>query len=223
MKKILFSVLGVAILALIGCGGGGTKEVKKDAAFYKEEFRKGTSIKVLNTDERVLFTMKSLRDSFLQSFDVNGTNEGINRDIINQFKSNLLRSLHNEESIDFKNVEINEITPILLASISAKNKGDAGIETKLKEAVKEVCDSCQENDVNQWFIDHQSSLEKSMEENSEVDEDNDKQVYIDETPPPYAIIVCCQPDIPINFNDHHFFEIQTLRAVYNSDVDREMP
>ena len=222
MKKILFAVLGVAILALIGCGGGSTKEVVKDAAYYKEAFRKATTIKALNTDERVLFTMKSLRDSFLQSFDVNGTNEGINRDIIELFKNDI------EKSIDgVENFTIKEDTPILMGSMKVKENPEKHLDAKLKSAIKTVCTECKEADIEDWFSNNQSALEKSMEDNNNVDIENDKDPYLPSEPPPIPFEVLPYP-LPLyvigpNDDTHDFIEMQTERAEFARFIDARLP
>jgi len=232
MKKILVSVLGVAILVLIGCGGG-TKDTPQDtskeaANYYKEEFRKATSLKALNTDKRVLFTMKSLRDNFLQSFDVNGSNEGINRDIIELFKSNI------EKSIDVvENFTIKEDTPIFMASMQVTEQPEKHLDAKLKSAIKTVCTECKEADIEDWFSHNQASLEKSMEDNNDVDIENDKDPYLVQDPPPTVLLLIPWPkdkkEEPIHYevgpNDDtsDFIEMQTERAEFARFIDARLP
>ena len=222
MKKLLGSI--IASLLLIGCGGGSAKDADREA-YYKEEFRKATSIKALNTDKRVLFTMKSLRDSFLQNFDVNGTNEGINRDIIELFKSDI------EKSIDgVENFTIKDDTPILMASMKVKENPEKHMDAKLKSAIKTVCTECKEADVEDWFSHNQASLEKSMEDNNDVDIENDKDPYLSATPPPYVWLIIPWPkdkkihyEIGPNDDTNDFIEMQTERAEFARFIDARLP
>ena len=215
MKNLLFTaILGCAVLALSGCGGGGDKKVVKDAAYYKKEFKKRTSLKSLNTDKQVLFTMKSLKSSFITQFDINGTNEGINRDIIEIFKSNLEKAIENNDSFTIK-----ETTPILL---SAKNddRNVSRLDNELKSAITTVCANCKQEDIAKWFMDNQDTLEKSAEENNHLNEADDSQPILANPPPDILVVYLPPPQPPHIYQGGHFVEIQTLREGYNRWVEQ---
>ena len=220
MKRFLWTaVLSTAILALSGCGGGGTKEVVKDASYYKEEFKKATTIKALNTEQDVLFTMKSLGDSFISSFDVNGTNEGINRDIIALFKSNFADKINN-----VSNVILKDDVAIILPGILDENKTQIRLDSELKSAIKTVCNDCKEDATENWFTDNQTTLEKSAEDNSGIDDTDDNQpLYAKPPPEPFLIIGQPPRSVIENYDIANPVEIQTLRAEYDKGVDKIMP
>ena len=223
MRNLLFSVvIGGAILALSGCGGGGTKEVVKDAAYYKEEFRKATTIKALHSKKRVLFTIQSLRDSFVSTFDINGTSEGINRDIIELFKSNFENKISN-----IKDFRLKEDTAILMPSIMEKEFRELKFADELKSAIKTACDTCKEEAIEDWFSVNQTSLEKNIQDNSKVDESDDTQPLCVAAlePPPITILIIGQPPLSVipDINTSAPLEVQAARAEYNKNVAVLLP
>jgi len=217
MKNILFAIfMGSAVLALSGCGGGGDKKVVKDAAYYKEIFRKATTIKNINTEKRVLFTMRSLRDNFITKFDINGTNEGINRDIIDQFQHNLADKVDNNKSF-----VITDETPIILSGKKDDINTTYRLDLELKSAIATICGvDCKQQDVDRWFEQHQDALEKSAEDNSGVDQTDDSQKFLANPPPDLLLVILGPPKVPPIFQeDDPFVEIQHYREVYNQFQD----
>ena len=222
MKRLIWAaVLSTAILALSGCGGG-TKEVVKDAAYYKEEFRKVTTIKSLHTEKKVLFTIQSLRDSFVDSFDINGTDEGTNIDIVEQFKSNFEDKISN-----IKDFKLKDNTAILMPSLKEKEFRKLKFAGELKSAIKTVCAACKEQAIEDWFSANQTELEKNMQDNSKVDKSDDTQPLCVAAlePPPITILIIGQPprDVLPDTDTKEPLEIQAVRAEYNKGVDKIMP
>ena len=147
--------------------------------------------------------MQSLKSSFIAQFDINGTNKGTNRDIMEMFKSNLEKAVENNGSFAIK-----ETTPILL---SAKNddRSASRLVNELKSAITTVCANCKQEDIAKWFMDNQDTLEKSAEENNHLNEAYDSQPILANPPP--------RP--PSIYQGGRFVEIQTLSESYNRWVD----
>ena len=223
MRRLwLAFLLGSVVMVLSGCGDPPSKpeEVVKDAAYYKERFRQATTIKSLNTETKVLFTMKSLRDNFIKQFDVNGTNEGINRDIIDQFQRQLEKQVENDDAF-----VITDKTPIILAGKKDDSNTTPRLDTQLKRAIGEICGvDCKRQDVDRWFEQHQDALEKNAEDNSGVDQTDDLQKFLANPPPdPMAVLFASPPPPPPPiYRGGHFVEVQALRAGLNQWADQNI-
>ena len=227
MRRLLL-MFGIvfAILFVTGCGGGGgaKEEVKKDAEYYKKELRKATSIKALHTDKRVLFTIKSLKNSFVNEFNINGTDEATNKAIVAKFKSNFEDEIKENTGYDFN---IKDDTAILMPSINEKDDVPYKFADMLKEAISLECSGCNEDDVDEWFKNNQASLEKSMQEQSGIDESDDIQPLCvsDLEPPPLPMLIIGtlpKPVVP-DVNTSKPLELRWFVDEYDSNIGNLVP
>jgi hypothetical protein len=195
----------------------GVQKDVKNAAYYKAAFKKATTIKALHTKTKVLFTIRSLRNYFVTAFNVYGTNEKINKKIIRVFRNNLA---HDVDNVDASKLKDN--VAIILPGIKDKNKTpQIRLDIQLKKAIKTVCSNCKERDIKNWFVNHQFSLEKSIQANSGIDEADDNQPLF--APPPPRVVLVLGPNGPMvipNYDDYDFVEIQKLREQYNRGVEK---
>jgi len=227
MRRLLL-MFGIvfAILFVTGCGGGGgaKEEVKKDAEYYKKELRKATSIKALHTDKRVLFNIQSLKNSFVNEFNINGTDEATNKAIVAKFKSNFEDGIKENTGYDFN---ITDHTAILMPSINEKDDVPYKFADMLKEAISLECSGCNEDDVDEWFKNNQASLEKSMQEQSGIDESDDTQpLCVSELePPPLTVLIIGtlpKPVVP-DVNTSKPLELRWFIGEYDSNIGNLVP
>jgi len=211
MKKLLWTaVMSTAILALSGCGGGSTKEVVKDAAFYKESYKKATSIEALNTEDTVLFTMSAFKEALNDPKVVTKEmDEATKLSIVQLFEESVEDSISNIE-----NYISRDDVPIILPRDQSKAPSTNGnpvldFNSTLKSATSdcECCDPPLPCMIIVEFIHY-------VEEYSDVDIKNDVQTYLG---------VPQKDDFLSEFNGGVFVEVQAYRDAYNKEVDKRLP
>ncbi len=210
MKKRVLT-LGVTLIALfliVGCGGGGTK---KDATFYKDRFKKATTIQALHTKDTVIFTLNEM-DKVASNQEV-FVNQDIQAQFLKNFKNNLLQKL------DFpKDYVLNKDTPIILPKGTSKaqeegktgGKADFADLVKMSNVSEDGWDCCHDSFpccIIVRFITH-------------LDDDSGKAIDIKNDKQKYLAIAPKDDLFPQEFNGTKFVEIQAYRNLYNEKVDK---
>jgi hypothetical protein len=221
MKKFIYIVLAsFFMLAVTGCGGGGSKgvdEKEKKLAEYEKQFRKNTTPKNLRLQPNsMLFTLDGLKKA-LDEDNKTAFDDKTNQMIINQFKSNLEGKIANN-----KEFKIAQDMPILLMVDGSKILNDARIPVNLKDELEKAALSVTGDNIDGIV---NKDFASKVEAKSKVDDENDEVEYcamLGDFNPPIMIL-----DTP-PFKAHEeigrgkFYDVQTWRQDFSKVAKEEL-